>query len=56
MCRITRSTSVLLALLLLGAFTVSGAQQPISVQAHAQMITPQAALVRVLTAPHEQSA
>jgi len=56
MCRITRSTYILLALLLLGAFTVSGAKQPMSVQAHAQMITPQAALVRVLTASHEQAA
>ncbi len=56
MCRITRSTYVLLALLLLGAFTVNGAKQPMSVQAHAQTITPQAALVRVLTAPHEQAA
>ncbi len=56
MCRITRSTHILLVLLLLSAFTISGAQQSIFVQAHAQTITPQAALVRVLTAPHEQSA
>ena len=56
MCRIIRSIHVLLALVLLGAFTVSGAKQPIFAQAHAQKITPQAALVRVLTAPHELSA
>jgi len=56
MCRITRSTYVLFALVLLGAITVSGAKQPTSIQARAQTITPQAALVRVLTAPHEQSA
>jgi beta-lactamase class A len=56
MCRITRSTHILLALLIVGVFTVSGATQHIAVQAQAQTITPQAALVRVLTAPHEQSA